>query len=99
MMGIGRKLAHLYGLPEHGQTDISTWLGVRCESLIPDASAAASRRPKVDISGLEPDPKWTPSNSIKFSVQFSAPALFCWCRVLRPARFSHLWCRISRVTK
>ena len=23
MMGIGRKSAHLYGLPEHGQTDIS----------------------------------------------------------------------------
>jgi len=22
MMGIGRKLSHLYGLPEHGQTDI-----------------------------------------------------------------------------
>src|SRR6202022_4911484 len=36
MMGMGRKLAHLYGLPEHGQTDISTWLGVRGESLIPD---------------------------------------------------------------
>ena len=32
MMGTGRKLAHLYGLPEHGQTDISSWLGVRCES-------------------------------------------------------------------
>src|SRR5271168_3042164 len=27
MMGIGLKLAHLYGLPEHGQTDISSWLG------------------------------------------------------------------------
>ena len=37
MMGMGRKPAHLYGLPEHGQTDISSWLGVRCESLIPDA--------------------------------------------------------------
>jgi hypothetical protein len=24
-------------LPEHGQTDISSWLRVRCESLIPDA--------------------------------------------------------------
>ena len=36
MMGIGRKSAPLYGLPEHGQTDISPdW--VRCESLIPDA--------------------------------------------------------------
>src|SRR5664280_2368372 len=57
MMGMGRKLWHLYGLPEHGQTDISSWLGVRCESLIPEASAAVSLRPKVDISGLEPDPK------------------------------------------
>jgi cytochrome c len=57
MMGMGRKPAHLYGLPEHGQTDISSWLGVRCESLIPEASAAVSLRPKVDISGLEPDPK------------------------------------------
>jgi hypothetical protein len=37
MMGMGQNLAHLYGLPEHGQTDISSWLGVRCESLIPDA--------------------------------------------------------------
>jgi hypothetical protein len=26
-MGIGRKPMHLYGLPEHGQTDISSWLG------------------------------------------------------------------------
>jgi hypothetical protein len=26
MMGMGRKLLHLYGLPEHGQTDISSWL-------------------------------------------------------------------------
>src|SRR6266478_1192815 len=57
MMGMGRKLLHLYGLPEHGQTDISSWLGVRCESLIPEASAAVSLRPIVDISGLEPDPK------------------------------------------
>src|SRR5438445_7128152 len=31
MMGIGPKSAHLYGLPEHGQTDISTLLRVRCE--------------------------------------------------------------------
>jgi len=37
MMGMGRKLARLYGLPEHGQTDISSLLGVRCESPIPDA--------------------------------------------------------------
>jgi cytochrome c len=37
MMGMGRKLAHLYGLPEHGQTDISTWLGVRFS------------RPKIDL--------------------------------------------------
>jgi hypothetical protein len=36
MMGIAQKLAHLYGLPEHGQTDISTLLRVRCESLIPE---------------------------------------------------------------
>ena len=36
-MGIGRKPAHLYGLPERGQTDISTLLGVQRESLIPEA--------------------------------------------------------------
>jgi len=37
MMGMGRKSAHLYGLPEYGQPDISTLLRVRRESLIPDA--------------------------------------------------------------
>jgi hypothetical protein len=34
-MGIGRKFGRLYGLPERGQTDISSLLKVRCESLIP----------------------------------------------------------------
>jgi hypothetical protein len=48
MMGIGGKLGRLYGLPEHGQTDISSLLGVRCESLIPDASAAVLR-PEIDL--------------------------------------------------
>jgi cytochrome c len=32
---MGRKSARLYGLPEPGQTDISTLLGVQRESLIP----------------------------------------------------------------
>ena len=70
MMGMGRKSVHLYGLPEHGQTDISSWLGVRCESLIPEASAAVSLRPKVDFPAWSLIRKWTPSNSIKFSVPF-----------------------------
>jgi hypothetical protein len=37
MMGIGRNPGHLYGLPEHGQTDISSPLGARRERPIPDA--------------------------------------------------------------
>jgi hypothetical protein len=45
MMGIGRKLVHLYGLPEHGQTDISSLPRVRCESLIPDAHPRPFCRP------------------------------------------------------
>ena len=53
-------------------------LGVRCESLIPELIRGRFCRPKVDFPALEPDPKWTPSNSIKFSVPFWAPALFCW---------------------
>ena len=53
-----RKPGHLYGLPEHGQTDISSLARVRCESLIPGVIP----RPflaglSVDIPGLEPDPK------------------------------------------
>src|SRR6185295_16472865 len=35
MVGTGSRSAPIYGLPEHGQTDISTWLGVQRESLIP----------------------------------------------------------------
>jgi cytochrome c len=56
MMGIGGKSARLYGLPEPGQTDISTLLRVRRESLIPDAHPRPFCRPSVDLSGLEPDP-------------------------------------------
>jgi hypothetical protein len=37
MPGIGRKFGRLYGLPERGQTDISSLLKVQCESLIPAA--------------------------------------------------------------
>jgi hypothetical protein len=37
MMGIGRKLARFTGLPEAGQTDISTLLREGFESLIPEA--------------------------------------------------------------
>jgi hypothetical protein len=36
-MGIGGKLGRLYGLPERGQTDISSLLKVQRESLIPAA--------------------------------------------------------------
>jgi hypothetical protein len=32
MAGIGRKFGRLYGLPERGQTDISSLLKVQCES-------------------------------------------------------------------
>jgi hypothetical protein len=45
-MGMGQKPAHLYGLPERGQTDISSLLRVRCESLIPDAYPRPFSRPK-----------------------------------------------------
>jgi hypothetical protein len=38
IMGIGGKSGRLYGLQERGQTDISTLLRVRSESLIPDAN-------------------------------------------------------------
>jgi hypothetical protein len=37
LVGIGRKFGRLYGLPERGQTDISSLLKVQCESLIPAA--------------------------------------------------------------
>jgi hypothetical protein len=37
MPGIGGKFGRLYGLPERGQTDISTLLKVQCESPIPAA--------------------------------------------------------------
>jgi hypothetical protein len=37
MAGIGRKFGRLYGLPERGQTDISSLLKVQCESPIPAA--------------------------------------------------------------
>src|SRR3954469_215662 len=46
MVGMGSRSAPIYGLPEQGQTDISTWLGVQRESLIP---VAHSRPP----SGLQ----------------------------------------------
>jgi len=36
-MGIAQGAGHLYGLPERGQTDISSLPRVRCESLIPEA--------------------------------------------------------------
>jgi cytochrome c len=55
-MGIGGKSGRLYGLPEPGQTDISTLLRVRRERLIPDAHPRPFCRPSVDLSGLEPDP-------------------------------------------
>jgi hypothetical protein len=37
LVGIGGKFGRLYGLPERGQTDISSLLKVQCESLIPAA--------------------------------------------------------------
>src|SRR6266700_4099741 len=77
MTGKGPRLARLYGLPEHGQTDISAWLGVQRESLIPGLIRGRLSGPSVDLQGLEPDPKWTPSNSTKLSVPFWAPAWFC----------------------
>jgi hypothetical protein len=42
MTGIGRKFGRLYGLPERGQTDISSLLKVQCESLIPAALSLLS---------------------------------------------------------
>src|ERR1043166_6222429 len=55
-MGTGGKSGRLYGLPEPGQTDISTLLRVRRERLIPDAHPRPFCRPSVDLPGLEPDP-------------------------------------------
>ncbi len=49
IMGIGGKSGRLYGLPEHGQTDISTLLRVRRESLIPEAHSAAVLPASVDL--------------------------------------------------
>src|ERR1700681_167913 len=49
LVGIGGKFGRLYGLPERGQTDISSWLRVRCESLIPDAHPRPLSRPSVDL--------------------------------------------------
>jgi hypothetical protein len=45
MAGIGRKFGRLYGLPERGQTDISSLLKVQCESLIPAAYPWPFSRP------------------------------------------------------
>jgi hypothetical protein len=44
-----RNPARLYGLPEHGQTDISGRLGVRCESLLPGLSHAAVQCGHLDL--------------------------------------------------
>jgi hypothetical protein len=46
LMGIGRKFGRLYGLPERGQTDISSLLKVQCESLIPEAYPWPFSRPQ-----------------------------------------------------
>jgi hypothetical protein len=51
IMGIGGKSGRLYGLPEPGQTDISTLLRVQRESLIPDAIPRPFCRPTVDLQG------------------------------------------------
>jgi hypothetical protein len=45
MAGIGGKFGRLYGLPERGQTDISSLLKVQCESLIPAALPLLIGRP------------------------------------------------------
>jgi hypothetical protein len=49
MAGIGRKFGRLYGLPERGQTDISSLLKVQCESLIPAAYPWPFSRPNDKI--------------------------------------------------
>ena len=46
IVGIGRKLARFTGLPEAGQTDISTLLGVQRQSLIPEAISASGPFPR-----------------------------------------------------
>jgi cytochrome c len=56
---------------------------VRCESLIPDAFAAASRRPSVDISGLEPDPKMD-----SFELNKILGAVLATCLVLLVTSFA-----------
>jgi hypothetical protein len=54
MPGIGRKFGRLYGLPERGQTDISSLLKVQCESLIPAAhlGRSAGRNDKIPVRSL-----------------------------------------------
>jgi hypothetical protein len=44
-MGIDGKFGRLYGLPERGQTDISSLLKVQRESLIPAALSLLVPRP------------------------------------------------------
>src|SRR6201999_2622164 len=72
-----RISARLYGLPEHGQTDISGRLGGALRKPASQGFPTRPRRGPIRPSGLEPDPKWTPSKSIKSSVPCSPPALCC----------------------
>jgi hypothetical protein len=46
IVGIGRKLARFTGLPEAGQTDISTLLRVQRQSLIPEEITASGPFPR-----------------------------------------------------
>ena len=76
--GLVKSQSIYTGCQSTGKPISDACLGCGAKGRFLALSAAVSRRPKVDIPGLEPDPKWTPSNSIKFSVPFSVPASFCW---------------------
>src|SRR5918994_4341374 len=54
LVGIGGKSGRLYGLPEHGQTDISSSLGCGAKARFL-VLIRPSPRPYVEHSGLEPD--------------------------------------------
>ena len=56
-MGIGESWRVYTGCQSTGKPISDRGLRVRCESLIPDAHPRPFCRPKVDLSGLEPDPK------------------------------------------
>jgi cytochrome c len=69
-------------LPERGQTDISTLLGVQRESLIPDAHPRPFCRPKVDL------PAWSLSKMDSFELNKILGAVLGTCILLLVTSFA-----------